>query len=55
VAGSAEARSLPQEVEAGAGERGQGNWVLRVQPRWEEAAHAEDCASIIRSVWIVKP
>jgi hypothetical protein len=40
----ADARSPPDEVEAGAGERGQGNWVLqmlRVQPRWEEAAHAE--------------
>jgi hypothetical protein len=43
----AEARSPPEEeapVEAGAGERRHGNWVLqmlRVQPRWEEAADAE--------------
>jgi hypothetical protein len=43
----AEARSPPEEqvpVEAGTGERGHGNWVLqmlRVQPRWEEAADAE--------------
>ncbi|TVU22410.1 hypothetical protein EJB05_32104, partial [Eragrostis curvula] len=47
----AEARSPPDEApveeegnKAEAGERGQGNWVLqmlRVQPRWEEAANAE--------------
>jgi hypothetical protein len=41
----AEARSSPEEeAPVEAGERGQGNWVLqmlRVQPRWEEAAHAE--------------
>ncbi|GJN37826.1 hypothetical protein PR202_gb26818 [Eleusine coracana subsp. coracana] len=41
----AEARSPPEEAPVvEGGERGQGSWVLqilRVQPRWEEAAHAE--------------